>query len=883
MMLLKRVGSWVRATLQWRAMERQMDEELRSHVERYAEDLVRGGMEPAAAARQARQEFGSVAQTKESCREARGVNLVHSLLSDVRYGLRLLCRNPGFAAAATVTLALGIGATTAVFSLVNAALLRELPYRDPEQLVFLYEPLPGIPNVPLEAWAPVNGDFFTWQKETRSFAGMAMFTTGELNASLDDSAFRARVSRVTADFFRVLGVSTALGRIVDEADTQPGHGRIAVISDSLWRSRFGSERSVLGKELLLDARPYRIIGVMPPGFAFPHGSENVDMIGKTTDLWVPWTMTPEQRASRDDNQGNAIARLLPRVTLGQAQAELATITARFDPPFQQQQHQKPAGVVRGFDEEITGGSRRPLLIFMAAVLLVLLIACSNVAGLALARATGRAQEISVRAALGASRLRLGRQLLTESLCVALAGGVLGTMAAFWIVRLMANFRAAHIARFEETSVDGRVLLFTLGVSLASAVLSGLIPAWSASRCDLNETIKSSGSRGIKGGASRLRCALIVGEMALTIVLLISSGLLMHSFVKLRSVDKGFASMSTVTAGVQLDGRYNQPQRMNAFFRTLLERVQAVPGVQQAAAVDHVPLGGGEAISQIEVEGHPFDQTTSFESRLVTPRYFATMGIPLLEGRDFDDGDAVDRTPVIIVSRSFERRYFPDGSALGKRVQASGRRTIVGVVGDVRMRELDTTPPMQFYLPLWQAPTLAAAVVMRASMPPEAAESALRGLVRNMDPALAIAGVSTMDQLVSDASAERRFQTVLLTVFGGISLFLSLLGLYALMAYSVRQRTAEIGIRMALGAQSRSIVGLILRQGMILWLGGIALGLVCALGVTRWIRSLLFEVQPTDPLTFVAVPIVFCAVAAIACYVPARRATRVDPVISLRYE
>ena len=881
-MLVKRFYSWLRATLRWRATERQMDEELRFHMGRYVEDLMRGGTERTAAERQGRREFGSIAQTKESCREALGVGLVDSLLSDVRYGLRLLRRSPGFAALATVTLALGIGATTAVFSLVNAVLLRELPYRDTEQLVFLYEPLPGIPNVPLEAWGPVNGDFSTWQKETRSFAGMAMFTTGELNASLDDAAFRAGASRVTADFFRVLGVSAALGRTVDAADTRPGQGRVAVISHSLWHSRFGGDRNVLGKELLLNARPYRIIGVMPPRFAFPHGSENADTAGKTTDLWVPWTMTPEQRVSRNDNPGNAIGRLLPGMSVRAAQAEIATITARFDPPFQQQ-HRKPAGVVRGFDEEIMGGSRRPLLIFMAAVLLVLLIACSNVAGLALARASGRAQEISVRAALGASRLRLGRQLLTEGLCVALAGGVLGTIAAFWIVHLIVSFQAARIARLEEASVDGRVLLFTLGVSLASAVLSGLIPAWSASRCDLNETIKSSGSRRIKGGANRLRGALIVGEMALTIVLLIGSGLLVHSFLKLRSVDKGFASLSAVTAGVQLDGRYNQPQRLNDFFHMLLERVQALPGVQQSAAVDHVPLGGGESISQIEVEGHPFDQTTSFESRLVTPRYFATMGIPLLEGRDFDDGDAAGRTPVIIVSRSFERRYFPGGSALGKRVHTSGWRTIVGVVGDVRMRELDTTPPMQFYLPLWQAPTPAVAVVMRAAMPPDSAASALRGLVRNMDPALAIAGVRTMDQLVSEASAERRFQTVVLTVFGGISLFLSLLGLYALMSYSVQQRTPEIGVRMALGAQSRSIVGLILRQGMSLWLGGIALGLVCALGVTHWIRSLLFEVQPTDPLTLVAVPILFCAVAAIACYVPARRATRVAPVISLRYE
>jgi predicted permease len=569
------------------------------------------------------------------------------------------------------------------------------------------------------------------------------------------------------------------------------------------------------------------------------------------------------------------------VALSQARIEIASITSRFDPPFQQQ-HKKPQGEIRPFDEEITGGSRRALLIFMAAVLLVLLIACSNVAGLGLARASGRAQEISVRMALGASRLRLVRQLLAESLCVAVAGGALGMAAAIWIVRLLVSFHPANIPRIEETSIDGRVLLFTVCVSLATAVLSGLFPAWSGSRCNLHEAIKASGARNVKSGASRLHGGLIVAEMALTIVLLVGSGLLIHSFLKLRSVDKGFASLATVTTGIQLDWRYNQPRR-DEFFRTLLARIQAVPGVREAAAVDHVPLGGGESLSLIEVEGHPFDDKTSFETRSVTPRYFAAMGIPLLEGRAFDDGDAAGRTPVIIVSRSFERRYFPEQSALGRRVHSSGWRTIVGVVADVRMRELAAAPPMQIYLPLWQNLTGSLAVVVRGTLPPEQAASVLRGLVRNMDAALALTGVQTMEQLVSEAGAEQRFQTLVLTVFGGISLFLSLLGLYALMAYSVQRRTAEIGIRMALGAQRSAVMGLVLRQGASLWLGGIALGFACAWSVTRWMRSLLFEVQPTDPLTFVAVAALFFAVAAIACYVPAQRATLVDPAISLRYE
>jgi predicted permease len=520
---------------------------------------------------------------------------------------------------------------------------------------------------------------------------------------------------------------------------------------------------------------------------------------------------------------------------------------------------------------------------MAAVLLVLLIACSNVASLALARGVGMMQEVRVRIALGASRLRLVRQLLMESLCVALAGGFLGAAAALLVVKLLTNFHPANVPRIEETSIDGRVLLFTLIVSLAATVLSGLFPAWSGSRRDLNDALKGSGTRSVKGGVSRVHRGLLVAEMALTIVLLIASGLLIRSFLRLRSVDKGFSAESAISMNIELYDRYNQPQKQNAFFRVLLERAQAVPGIEEAAAIDHVPLGGGESITLLEVEGHPFDEKTSFESRCVTPRYFAAMGIPLLEGRVFDSGDEAGGAPVIIVSRSFEWRYFPGQSAIGKHVHTSGWRTIVGVVADVRQRVLDVSPPMEIYLPLWQTGANSASVVLRTSLPAVRAASLMRGFVRKLDAGLAVGDVRTIDGLVSEATAERRFQTLVFAAFGGIALFLSLVGLYGLVAWSVQQRTAEIGIRMALGAQQSAVMRLILQQEARLWLGGTALGIACAWGVTRWMRSLLFDVQPNDPTTFLAVALLYCLVATWACYMPAQRATLLDPATSLRYE
>ena len=885
--LRSRLLSTLDATLLRSRMEREMDAELRLHMEHHAEHLILGGLSAQEAHRQARLEFGGFEQTKEACRDARGAGLLEDLLRDLSFGLRMMRKNPWFSAVAVMTLALGIGATTAVFSLVNAVLLRALPYSDPQNLVFLYEPNYRFTNVPVEAFSLFNADFYDVSRQSASYAGLALFTVDRMKVSMDGAAVRVGSSRVTGEFFRVLGIPAELGRTVDADDDQLGKGQVAVISHAMWQSRFGSDRGVLGKNLLLDDRPYRIVGVMPPGFAFPHGAENIETVGKTTEVWVPWAMTPQESAARDDNQGSAIGRLRPGVSPTQAQAEMSAIVARFDPlhpvPFQ-----GVTALIRPMDVSITGASRRVLLLFMGAVVLVFLIACSNVASLVMARSNARALEMSVRTALGAPRLRLVRQLFAESLCLAGAGAITGMLAAFAAIRLLIRFHPVNIPRLEETSIDGRVLLFTICAAVATALFCGLLPALPASRCNLNEALKSSGSRTVIGPAGRLHRWLTIAEIALTFVLLAGSGLLIRSYLKLLSVDKGFAASSTVTMRVQLDERYyNQPARQIEFFRTLIDKTNNLPGVEAAGAVNMLPLGGGESLSLLQVEGHPFDEKMSFESRSITPRYFAAMGIPFLEGRAFTDADATGRPPVVIVSRSFAREYFPGQSAVGKRIRfqqnSPNWSTIVGVVNDVRYRGLDTPPPLQFYAPLWQVSVNGASVATRTSLPVDRIASSLRAVVRDLDPALVPDDVRTMNQLVSDAAAERRFQTFLLTAFGGVALFLSLVGLYALMAYSVERRTGEFGIRMALGAQRSTVMRMVLKQGSRLALPGIALGILCAWGLTRLMTSLLFKVKPTDAATFLTTAVLFGAVALAACYIPARRATRVDPMVSLRYE
>ena len=499
MTLIARLRSWWRATRQPARMESEMDAELQAHMESHAEYLMAAGIPAGEAHRRAKLEFGPVSQAKEDCRDARGANLLPSLLQDLSFGLRMLRKSPGFAALAVTTLALGIGATTAVFSLVNGVLLRALPYRNPERLVYLFEPVPRIAEIPLEGWGPMNADFYDWQRQSRSFSSLAMFTENSASLSLGPAAVRVNSSRVTGDFFRTLGIAPQLGRAIGTDDDRPGFEHVAVISHALWQSQFASDPRVVGKEVLLNAKPYRVIGVMPAGFAFPHGAESFETKGgnRATEVWVPFALTPQQKAQWDNGSGDAIGLLKPGVPLARAQAEISAITARFDklhPSF----FQGAISVIRLFDVEIAGGSRRALLIFMAAVFLVLLIACGNIASLVLARMHGRAREFSLRTALGASRSRLIRQLSIESLCLAGAGGVLGVLAASATVRLLIRLHPANIPRLEETAIDARVLLFAVAASLATVLLCGMFPAWPASRCDVNEVLKSSACRSVTG-------------------------------------------------------------------------------------------------------------------------------------------------------------------------------------------------------------------------------------------------------------------------------------------------------------------------------------------------------------------------------------------------
>jgi putative ABC transport system permease protein len=803
---------------------------------------------------------------------------MRTLVQDLRYGFRMLWKSPGFTIVAVITLALGIGANTAIFSVVNSVLLRPLPYPDADRLVYLQavNPAKGITDSNISP-----PDFADWKNQNQTFEDMTAFLTGGAILSGDTEPERVPAAYVTASFLPVLGVKPAIGRNFLLEEDREGNDRVAIISHALWQRRFGADPGVVGRQINVGGESATVIGVMPADFEFM----------QPVDMWRPLAveMTKERR---DNRYLQVLARLKPGVSIEQAQTQINTITERLSQSYVETNSNWGARLT-GLHDLMVAGVRPALLLLLGAVGFVLLITCANVANLLLARAAARQKEIAVRAALGASRLRVVRQLLTESLLLSTVGGGVGLLLGIWLTDFLVSISPANTPRLETVHLDGRVLLFTLAVTFLIGLLFGLAPAWQASRVNLNEALKEGG-RGFSEGwrRNRVRKVLVVSEVALSLMLLIGAGLLVKSFLLLRGTDAGFDAENVLTMRVSLPSLKYKGKQKAEFFERLAERVAQLPGVESVGATLSLPLNG----SNISVgrsfipDGRPLTPEESINARysVTTPGYFGAMKIPLVAGRQFTERDREDAPQVVIVNETLARRYFPNENAIGKRIKIwrdeQFPREIVGVVGDTKATVLEDEATPQMYVPHAQDPSWGGmSLVVRSSSKPVALTSAVRAAVLSLDPDQPVFSIKTMEDVVAASVATRRISMLLLSGFAGLALLLAALGVYGLISYSIAQRTHEIGLRMALGAQSRDVLGLVLRQGMSLVLVGVCLGLVAAFALTRVMKSLLYEVSATDPLTFAGVALLLIVVALVACLIPARRAMRVDPMVALRYE
>jgi len=894
MTLWSRLRSWLRTILQRARMESEMDAELRFHMEARAEDLIRGGVPCEVALRRARLEFGGVESAKEECREARGAGFIESLLQDIRFGSRMLRKSPGFTAVAVLTLALGIGASAAVFSLVNAILLRPLPYPESSRIV-----LPELVSPP---GVNLGSEYFPWgqlqfrmlTRDANPFQTVAAFQNDSFNLTGSGEPSFLDGFRASQEFFSTLGVAPALGRSFTTDEDQPGHEYEVILSDRLWRERFASDRNILGRTIELNEYAYAVVGVMPAGFAFPRAEEMPSSFNFPREplLWVPLALPAEPKPGLSELA--VIGRLKPGVTTQQAQAAMDLVTRHAE----EQDHRWIGWFntrVVPLQRQVVGDTRHPLQLMLGAVCIVLLIACSNVANLLLTRSLGRRREFTLRAALGAGRARLIRQSLTESLLISVAAGAVGILIANAAIYFVKMLGPANLPRLREVTLDLPVLAFALAVSLATGILFGLAPAIGAARDNLADSLregsqKSGGSR----MSPRLRNALLVSQVALALVLVVAAGLLTRTFFQLLGADGGFNAERVLTFQLPLPAvKYAEQDHIVTLFGSLLERLRVIPGVQSAGIGETVPMGGEGESTVIRMPDHPAASQKEMpfaNFTVISPGFFAAVGTPLLRGRDFQETDATDSLPVAIVNKAMERKYWPREGALGKQVGPGSTRfpllTIVGVVPDVKHASLREETAPEMYVLYNQKPwpsLLNMRVALRTKSDPAAVTGSVRDAIHAIDPDLPLAKVATLTTLVDDSMAQPRFSVFLLGAFGVLALLLASIGMYGVISYSVLQRTQEIGIRMALGAQRRKVFGMVLGQGARLAGLGIAIGLVAALGVTHLMASFLYGVRPTDPLTFAGVSLLLLGIALLACYLPARRAMRVDPMVALKYE
>jgi putative ABC transport system permease protein len=875
----------LRALLRREAVIKDIDDEMRLHIEMEVEANIARGLTLDEARQMATKSFGNLGRIRDLAYDIRGGGMLETLWQDIRHGLRMLIKKPGFTAIALLTLALGIGANTAIFSLVSAVLLRPLPFHDPDRIVTVWE------DASFAGFAKQNvapGNYSDWKAQQTVFERISALTGSELNLTGEGGPEKLEgLAVLDREALDILGVEPALGRLFLPGEYERGANKVVLISHSFWQQRFSGVADVIGKELTLNNEKYSVVGVLPANFQF---------LNPNASFWAPAGFSQQMLAYRAGHYLTVIARLKQDVTLARAQAEISTIMQRIS-----RDHPDVAGklgaYVQPLHKHLTGNVRHPLLVLLVAVGFVLLIACANIANLLLTHASSRRKDIAVRTALGAGRWRIVRQLLTESVLLALLGGACGLLFARWSFAVLRQLIPEAMTPSAALRIDWQVLSYMTALSLLTGLVFGLAPALQVSKVDVNEALKQSGGR---AGVSsrRLQNAMVVAEVALALVLLIGAGLLIQTLYRLRNLDVGFRPENVLTLRTRLPrNKYVEHPKRVAFYDQVLERVKALPGVASAGYTSNLPLVWMSGVYNVEIEGRPTGSGAATDAvhRQISADYLKTIGIPLRQGRYFDEQDTLQAQPVVIINETMARQYWPNENPLGRRFKifdpANGRPglsvTIVGVVGDAKQNGLEAAVKPEMYLPYQQVNynffSTPSVLALRATGDPMNLAAGVRREILAVDPELPASNIGTMEGLLNDQVAQRRLGMTLLTAFAALALLLAIIGIYGVLSYFVEQHTPEIGVRLALGAQSGDVLRLVLRKGISLALIGVAIGLISSAALTRLMKSLLFGVSPTDPMTFTLIALLLTAVALLACWIPARRAAKVDPMVALRYE